>query len=610
MRVSSILVGTMLAAQLVWESNVAVGAERLSFKTIGFYGVHLDVGDFAFLKFTYTSSQHRKNIPVYNRMLEEAAAQGKVSIVGLYTFDRVTHKRPIAEYVANTDSLLKGLRRDLIYAVCPSEENVTWNNGLAVLNALYDCVAKWKLPCYQWLTMPDPPHGKLKADGWILDAYGYGWAKFRRHLAKFVITGKPVIVCVNATSPLARTAAEKILPGAEGSPAEAQMKVCREFNVPVFFYAVDKQWGNVHAWLRDTDELTVACKRWALSWISRAHSEAGQLPLPSANYLSAKPMEVCGGEDNSFVITYDFSDASFLDFAGVEGLLSLRWDGMAERLTLSGRGRRRKAVIYWHLISPLKMKNLSAELDGSLRGSESSVALSLGTSLIKWYSVRRLGQTKQETFTLKAAVPEEWTGKDAWVMVALNAGSGELASLGKLRIQGTTVPPAERVIRLQPGQEKKILYEDTCISPKMLHLAEIEGRDRFQFKRGCWYITGIDGRPNEVTVKLRFVSNKPLCEAEVRIDAMAWTAAHRAKLIAALSADGKTALLAQDTAKLPQHPRYKRFAGTIVLPLSDAKQLQNAREFWLIIKLISAAGKKTGPSCMIRKIQMVGRAAR
>ncbi len=114
--------------------------EPLSFATVGFYGIHLPVGDFAFLKFTYTSPEHKSRIPAFNRLLEQVAAAGQRAIVGLYTFDRVTHKRPIEEYVRNTDQLLAGLRRDLIYAACPSEENVTWNRGLQVLNALYECI--------------------------------------------------------------------------------------------------------------------------------------------------------------------------------------------------------------------------------------------------------------------------------------------------------------------------------------------------------------------------------------------------------------------------------------------------------------------------------------
>jgi hypothetical protein len=216
--------GALLAGLLVLlrAPSQAQPPPRLSFRTVGFYGTQLDIGDFAFWKFTYLQPAHKSHLAWYNQALQGAAAAGQLNLVGLYAFDRVSHKRPVEEYLANTDALLEGLRRDLIYAVCPCEENVTWNNGLAILNALYDRItSRWKLPCYQWLTAPDPPYGKLKADGWIFAAYGLDYESFGRHLAKFVLTGKPVVACVNATSPVGITPAESIVPGEPGSPAEA-----------------------------------------------------------------------------------------------------------------------------------------------------------------------------------------------------------------------------------------------------------------------------------------------------------------------------------------------------------------------------------------------------
>ncbi|MCD6351505.1 MAG: hypothetical protein J7M26_05250, partial [Armatimonadetes bacterium] len=336
---------------------------RLSFRTVGFYGVQLDFADFAFLKFSFNKPQDKAHLAALNALLRQAHQAGQLTIVGLYTFDRVSHSKPVSEYVANTDALLSGLDRSLIYAVCPSEENVTWNHGTEVLNALYDTItSKWHLPCYQWLSMPYPPQAQVKADGWILDAYGYDYAKFRRHLVKFLLTGKPVVVCVNATAPGGKYAAEKLVPDEPGSPAEAQMRICREFDVPVFFYAVDRRWGNVHAWLRDTDEETIRCRRWALQWVDRAHSlPPTRQPPASAQFLAARPMEVCGGKDNTFSVTFDFSDTTFANRAGLEGLLNLRWDGAAKKVRLvAGPGEGPpKARLYWHLTAPLPMRDLT-----------------------------------------------------------------------------------------------------------------------------------------------------------------------------------------------------------------------------------------------------------
>lgn len=603
------MVGLVLLAVATATGAAGEPPRTLSFRTVGFYGVHLDVGDFAFLKFYYTKPADKGRIATYNRMLERAHAAGKINLVGLYTFDRVTHKRPIAEYLTNTDALLSGLRRDLIYAVCPSEENVTWNNGLRILNALYDRItSRWKLQCYQWLTVPAPPHGKLKADGWVLDAYGFDYERFRRHIAKFVVTGKPVVVCVNATSPRAKSAAERVGPWEPGSAAEAQMQICREFNLPVFFYAVDRHWGNVHAWLRDTDPLTVRCRRWALGWIARAHAErVGGLPLPTADYLAGRVWEVCGGRDLDFELGWDFADTGFLDFAGVEGLMALRWDGQTERLVVQGAGRPRRVRLQWHLTSPLKMKGVGARLSARLEGQGSRVQLAVGSSLIRWWSAEKRSSGKFGRYELSAALPEDWQGHEAWVAVQMDAAAGGTVVLDELAITGRSLRPQTKTITLHPGPERAVLYRDDCRTPKLIHFAEVDRPEELQWRPGQWYITGAEGRANRVKVALHFVCEKPLADGEVRIDCLAWTRAHGARIVAGLSADGRQMLVRRDTAELPQDERYKRFSGVMTLPLAEADRLREAKEFWVLIELVNASGVRAGASNVLRGLEVIGR---
>ncbi|MCX7599028.1 MAG: hypothetical protein N2512_09210 [Armatimonadetes bacterium] len=584
-------------------------APPLTFRTVGFYGIHLPVGDFAFLKFDYGGPEDDKRIPGYNALLEEVAQAGQKAIVGLYTFDRVTHKRPVEEYVRNTEALVGGLRQDLVYAFCPSEENVTWNNGLEILNALYDAVKrKSDRPCYQWLTMPDPPHGKLKADGWILDAYGFTYDSFRRHLARFVVTGKPVIVCVNATSPKVPWAAEGILVGDPGSPAEDQMRVCREFNVPVFFYAVGKEFGNVHEWFHDDEELTARSRRWALQWINRAHAEPpGILPLRSADYLDGRPMEVCGGADNVFRARFLFDDTDFLDFAGVEGLLSLRWDGFAERLFVEGAGTPRRAFIFWHLAAPFEMENLRAEVKGTFAGEGTQVAVGLCPTLVHWHGQVVNAAPEEKEFAATAAIPQDWHGRHAWLMVELRAGPGGQVALEAVEVTGRTQPPAEKIIRLAPGPQPAVLYRDDFTTPKLMHFAEIDRPRELHWRPGQWYTTGADGDVNRVRLRLHFVSDKPLADGEVRLGATAWTRDHASRVVAGLSANGNDILVSRDSSKLPQEEQWARFNGVIVLPLAESPKLVGGREFWLILDLISESGVKAGPSAMLNFLEVVGR---
>lgn len=125
---------------------------------------------------------------------------------------------------------MNALPLDLVDIVFLSEENIAWNNGLEIQNALYDHVKAEHpdLPVYQWFTPYDTPHAGLRADGWIIAPYRLNAQDFRTYLMKYVATGLPVINCVNASPSV----------GAFQS-SQDQVDICREFNVPMFFYAVD-----------------------------------------------------------------------------------------------------------------------------------------------------------------------------------------------------------------------------------------------------------------------------------------------------------------------------------------------------------------------------------
>jgi hypothetical protein len=388
------------------------------------------------------------------------------------------------------------------------------------------------------------------------------------------------------------------------------MQVCREFNVPVFFCAVDPKWGNVHAWLRETDELTVRCRRWAFAWLNRAHAEpAGALPLQSANYLPARPLEVCGGADHRFSITYDFADTSFLSYGGVEGLLALRWDGAAEQLILPAAPRQRWACLYWHLRAPLPMEAVKACVRGELQGQGAGVQVAAGTSLVHWSPASLEASRPRQPFALSGAVPENWQGEEAWVKLEMQAPAHGQVRVQELHITGRTKPPTQKIIRLSPTAERRVLYCDDCTSPKLLHLADIDRAAELHWQPGSWYITGAPGRPNRVRLRLHFVADAPLAEAEVRLEAVAWTQAHGASIVAGLSRDGEKLLVMRNTAQMPQQEQYGCFAGHMVLPLAEAAELAQAQDFWLIMELINASGVKAGPSNLLQGLEVVGRRA-
>ncbi|HID06861.1 MAG TPA: hypothetical protein EYP10_06905, partial [Armatimonadetes bacterium] len=224
--------------------------------------------------------------------------------------------------------------------------------------------------------MPDLPHPKLRADGWIIDPYGFDRKRFRRYLMKYLVTGKPVINCITASPD----------PGAPfGITSQEQVDVCREFNVPMFFYCVDPKWGSPAVWLHSDDPAIAKCREWLLKVVDEAHrTDTTQLPLSTANYSTGQPIEVAGDENNHFVYLDDFSTLQFVDDATIRGFLNLRWDGIAESLSVEPRDQRVNSVqLIYHFQSEFEMYDMQAELSGELV-STSGVKTSLALSLNGW----------------------------------------------------------------------------------------------------------------------------------------------------------------------------------------------------------------------------------
>ena len=327
MRGKMMLVGLLAILGVV---NVGAGEApaRLDHSHIGIYGTLFDFCDFSVYKFH--TPENDEQAEGYAKRLHEAYENGKANLVLIYTFDRVSMERPIEQYIADTDKLLDALDLDDVCAISLSEENVTWNNGLEVLNRLYDHV-KQRYPgltVYQWMTPYDVPHPKMRADGWSIDPYGYGTQDFRKYLMKYFVQGKPVIACLNASEAVA-----------SWESSEDQVGVCREFNIPMFFFGTEPLYGGTMGW-RDWDDPRITKWRSWVMEVRRQVKEMGTdgLPLPSADYSPGQPVEVAGNEQDRHEYVETFDGLKFIDDARITGFLKMRWNGEEEALDVVPRG--------------------------------------------------------------------------------------------------------------------------------------------------------------------------------------------------------------------------------------------------------------------------------
>lgn len=559
----------------------ALAVDRLDFSTVGIYGQNFDFCDFTCLKFFPRPENYER----YAQWIRDADARGQLVMVGLYTYDRVTLKGPIEEYFRATDELLAALPLDLVDIVFLSEENIAWNNGIAIQNQLYDHVKAGHpdLPVYQWFTPYDTPHAGVRADGWIIDPYKLPTQDFRKYLMKWLQTGLPVINCVNASPEV----------GAFSS-SQDQVDVCREFNVPMFFYAVDGLQGSPYIW-RDTDDPYLATWRgWFLRVREMCHAtDAARLPLPSADWSYGTPVEVAGGADNRFTYADDFASQKLVDDATIDGFLATRWDGFEQRLGILGGT---PVTLTWHLFSAFEMRapSVSASLT-PVEVATARFALSWSADGLNWADL----QPDQ-------ALPD-FAGRNLWVRLRVSADGppGAVAAwLDDVTITGETVPPVERIVRLEPiSRRGRFEWRDDFESTRALHQALIDGGDDLEWTRGSVGIRGVDGRALRPTLRWHFAAERPLRDVTIAIQSYSHQQLSARNEIG-VSLDGENVLLAETTAG--REDASGRYVGTISFDLSADERFGDARELWVHVTMINSAGVKTNRSNDIRLIEVTG----
>ncbi len=583
MRFGRLVLVACLLAGLLGHSEAA----QLDFSKVGIYGRDFECCDFTVYKFY--APRDEATYERYAKLVREAHDRGQFVLVGLYTYDRVKLSKPIEEYIKNTDELLSHLPLDVIDAVFLSEENIVWNNGLEVQNRLYDHVKqKWGLTVYQWYTPYDVPNAKAKADGWIIDPYRWQTQAFRKYLMKYLVTGKPVINCINASP--------------EIEPWEAsqdQVDVCREFNIPMFFYCVDPLQGSPFIWMK-TDEPSMA--RWR-GWFFRtremAHgTDTSELPLPSADYSPGQPVEVAGDEANRFEYADDFLGLKFIDDATINGFMSLRWDGEKERLGViaSAQPPARTSLTY-HLFSEFKMRDPSmAATFEPEPGAGASLRVSFSGD----------GHTWQDTELGRAL--DGFSGRNFWVRFRVEAGGGEpgrpVAWMSDLAIRGECVPPAARQVELVPTHRRgNFEYRDDFEAQRYLHLAHIEGGEDLEWERGRLSVRGAEGRIVRSALRWKFVSEKPLKKLHLAIKSYAHKqlAAHNE---IGVSLDGKNLLVSDTTAG--KEDASGRYVGTVEFDLSDDARFKGVTEFWVHFTMINSARVVTNRSNDIHILEVTG----
>ncbi len=191
-------------------------------------------------------------------------------------------KLDLARAKRRLEDLFRHTRPEWLYAITLDEENVYWFGGTRVLSELYEWTkARWPgLPVYQWWTpMVAPEVGAksgwvaLPADGWVLDLYGQPAEAFEKKLVKFLETGKPAVHIAWASPTWMfydkeGWTKETWWAGAGRRVFDDQVRICREYNVPVAYFCcqpAERKDGKLLAPIRwGWHAVDPAVRRWFL----------------------------------------------------------------------------------------------------------------------------------------------------------------------------------------------------------------------------------------------------------------------------------------------------------------------------------------------------------
>ncbi len=583
-------------------------AGDLDFSRLGVYAADFEFCTLSVVKVPYAGdAATAERLTGLRSRLKASRAAGRTVLLGLYTFDRVKHAHPLAEYIANTDAVLAAVDIEDVHAVFLNEENVTWNNGLAVLNGIYDHVKGVfpRLPVFQWLSAPDGPHPDLKADGWVYDYYGQDRAATRRKVMEYVVTGKPLVFCLNASPDVARFDA----PGG-GRISQEQFEVCREFNLPVFAYCVDLRYGNPFIWWHSAAPEIAPWRTWLLGVVDTVRQTAGvRLPLAAADYSDADPVEAAPDAEGWFRWEESFERVDFLRRCSARGFRNLRWDAGGRRLLLEPVSAAfRQTELFVRVVSDFVMSAPEASLEVGSTASPGGVRLQLSATGHNWPHSAFCRQDAS-LLAVSAAGDPAFAGREFWVRVSADVGEAAATALAldSLRFACRVTPPAQPGLCLEPDRQGQLCFEDRFASAKYRWLAVIENGDAIAWMPGQLAISGVAGRGNRVVLRWPVTCARPMSDLAVTLDGRANGPNLGATTTLGASLDGLALLATVSTRDRPAD-RNGWQHGPLELDLGSDARFAGVQAFWVHIELVNGSGVKTNPSNQVTRLAIHGRA--
>ena len=381
---------------------------------------------------------------------------------------------------------------ELLPAICLEEENI--GSRTEVLDRLGRHIRdNYGVPVFQWYTDPLGPNPALTADGWIWDSYGWSPQRFRRHVMRFVATGKPAICVPWASDPhwpqwTQYPSTEELI-----NREWHQFRTCLEFNVSTAPFCVAGP-GAMNPWLSsDTPDMRLL--RGALRSKRREMRalRPGELPLVTANSsAAARAIPVGGDAERPSRYVESYSGFAWIDDATITGFLDLMLTSRpAEPGFLVVRPRPREAKpsrpskvdasLTYHLRSYFPLKQVRVQIEAtapSALGARTEIALTRDELGRDWPVAKELIDSDDVKPLVIEAGPDDLQGThDVYVRVRARQATGDPQSLShfldNLQIECIhEPPPAGAAIKLAADQYGNLSYDDDFSTSRWRHFGE------------------------------------------------------------------------------------------------------------------------------------------
>ena len=453
------------------------------------------------------------------------------------------------------------------------------------LDPLYDIVKEHDadLPVYVWYSMPLGP-GSEKADGYWYDFYGQGYTSFRDKVRQYLATGKPLGMTVDCS----------LYSSLE--TAREQVMVCREFDLPVNYFAAHHGAGHCTGWYQGNDgyALFVPARNVLFTALELQRRSKPPWSLGAGDFFWGNVIEL--SPDAGGRVEQAWSGLGQATVYGFQGLNVS--DGMV------GSAGVRPLSLDYQFWSLLPIENCRLELVPSDGKALPKVEMSRCGAPGEW---RALNAGESDS----VFAVEQFKSPLREFRLRLTFDTTEAGFAGA-RLCGDAVVPEDKEVALYPefyhGWRRQIQYQQRLEVGLWRALSRIDGGNQLE-PGPAVAMRGAPGRAISTEVVQRFTSEQPLNDIVVRLEGSHNSANLGGSTGLAVSLDGENVLVEGVPEGIVDSSG--RWSGWHSADLREARQFAGIREFHVHLRQRNGSGIRSHISSRLQTLEVtasVGRA--